>query len=216
MKVRCPHCKHVFAVSGERGAQPCPECTKTLLLPRFFGDKNPAEYNRAVLQRETMKRRQTSSVAGLPPAGMVFAKRPMRMFMIIALLVVIGGLLLQRVRQPGDTTEPARIKLALENLTTLRIAVERFHHHCGRYPTTEEGLAALLLNPDAEGWNGPYILGLRPDPWGRQFQYRLDHDEPVITSVGADAIAGTQQDLKAPPLPPDAAERAEGIIRVTP
>ncbi len=216
MKVRCPHCKHVFTVKNQRAAQTCPECNKTLLLPRFFGDKNPAEFNRAVLQREMMKRRQASSGGGLPPAGMIFSKRPTRMFIIIAVLVIIGGVLIQRVRHPVDTTEPARIELALENLVTLRIAVERFYNHCGRYPTTDEGLAALLLDPGADGWNGPYILGLRPDPWGRQFKYRLENGRPVIKSFGADGIAGTQQDLKAPSLLMDEAKGDEGVIRVTP
>ncbi len=217
MKVRCPHCKHVFPVAPQRGAQTCPECSKTLLLPRFFGDKTPSETNTAVLHREMLKRRQSAGGAGLPPAGMIFTKRPMRMFLIIALLVFIGGLLLQKVRQPADLEEPARIELALENLMTLRIAVERFRDDCGRYPTTEEGLAALLLDPGIEGWNGPYILGLKPDPWGRSFRYRLENDEPLLTSTGSDGIPGTDLDLRAPPLPPtDEEDLDEGVYRVRP
>ncbi len=217
MKVRCHHCKHVFPVHDERGAQTCPECSKTLLLPRFFGDKNPAETNTAVLHREALKRRQSAVGAGLPPAGMIFTKRPMRMFIIIALLVVIGALLLQRVRQPGELEESARIDLALENLLTLRIAVERFYNDCGRYPATEEGLAALLLDPGVDGWNGPYIMGLKPDPWGRSFRYRLENGKPLLTSAGSDGIPGTELDLKAPPLPPaDEADLEEGVYRIRP
>ena len=217
MKVRCPHCKHVFPTDPKRGAQPCPECSKTLLLPRFFGGKHPAEINPAVLHRETLKRRQSAAGAGSPPAGMIFTKRPMRMFLIIALLVFIGGILLHKVRQPSDLEEPARIELALKNLMTLRIAVERFRRDGGRYPTTREGLAALLLDPGVEGWNGPYILGLKPDPWGRSFRYRLDHDEPLLTSSGSDGIPGTTLDLRAPPLPPEeAADLEEKFYRVQP
>lgn len=216
MKVRCPHCKHVFGVDTQRGAQTCPACAKTLLLPRFFGDKKPAEVNRAVLQREILKRRRASAGGGLPPAGMIFAKRPTRLFFIIAVLVVIGGLLIQRLRQPVDLTESARITLALENMETLGIALQRFYHHCGRYPTPEEGLAALILNPGVDGWNGPYILGLRPDPWGRQFQYRLDNGNPVISSFGADGMAGTEKDLTVRPVPEHATVGDPGVIRVTP
>ena len=51
-----------------------------------------------------------------------------------------------------------------------------FHSHVGRYPTTEEGIAALFSAPRAveSTWKGPYVSGdrLPLDPWGREYQYR--------------------------------------------
>lgn len=216
MKVRCPHCKHVFESSGLRGAQTCPNCFKTVLLPHFFGGKHASEVHSAVLHREALRRRRAAMSGKLPNAGMVFMKRPLRVFMVVALLLMFGGALLRKVRDPRDLAEPARIELALNNLATLRIAVERFRNDCGRYPTSREGLAALLLNPGVEGWNGPYILGLKPDPWRRAFQYRLDQGTPIITSLGADGIAGTALDLTAPMPPTQAVILDQGVYAVRP
>ncbi len=197
MKVRCPHCKQVFNVENGRGAKQCPECAKTVLLPRFFGDKGPARINSSVLYRETVLRRKESGV-NLPAPGFAFLKRPMHVVIVLVLLLTAGGLLLRQARSPAELEDAARVRLARENLARLSVAVERFRKDCGRYPTTEEGIAALMLNPGIENWQGPYVIRLRPDPWRRPFQYRLENGIPRITSMGADGIAHTEDDLEAP------------------
>jgi general secretion pathway protein G len=51
--------------------------------------------------------------------------------------------------------------------------LEKFRNDTGRYPTTEEGLAALRDRPNVDqGWNGPYLKKLVPlDPWGEPYRY---------------------------------------------
>jgi len=46
--------------------------------------------------------------------------------------------------------------------------------HTGRYPSTEEGLNALLSPPsdEATNWKGPYVKKLPNDPWGTPYQYK--------------------------------------------
>lgn len=60
--------------------------------------------------------------------------------------------------------------------TTLQAPLANFKLHVGRFPTTEEGLQALLTcPPGTEGtWKGPYLNSIRVpvDPWGNPYEYR--------------------------------------------
>ena len=50
------------------------------------------------------------------------------------------------------------------------IAVERYKRDCGQYPTTNQGLDALISNPVIRGWRGPYLPETVPlDPWGNRY-----------------------------------------------
>ena len=64
-----------------------------------------------------------------------------------------------------------------------------------RYPTTTEGLEALVVRPQgAENWNGPYIRGgqLPQDPWGNAYLFRapVDNGRYEVLSLGADGREG--------------------------
>lgn len=90
---------------------------------------------------------------------------------IIALLTGTVGL-------AGRTQiERARHLAARQQLAVLRLALETYALDVGRYPTTEQGLAALVtpptLTPVPEVWRGPYLTGDVPrDPWGEPYRYR--------------------------------------------
>ena len=65
----------------------------------------------------------------------------------------------------------------------------------GAYPTTEDGLVALIEEPsDADGWNGPYLdAGEVPeDPWGNEYVYRSpgEENEYELLSLGSDNSTG--------------------------
>jgi len=126
------------------------------------------------------------------------ATRHARGFTLLELLVVIViiGLLAAYVgpkyfAQLGKsevTVAKAQIEAFEKSLDTYRLDV-------GRYPTTEEGLAALLVAPPAAGtrWNGPYLKKAVPlDPWGHAYQYRApgSKGEYDIVSMGKDGQAG--------------------------
>jgi general secretion pathway protein G len=73
----------------------------------------------------------------------------------------------------------------------LMAGLERYKADCGQYPSLAEGLYALVHNPGAAGWRGPYIDGEVPaDPWGRAFEYHLENLQPEIVSYGADGKPG--------------------------
>jgi general secretion pathway protein G len=73
-------------------------------------------------------------------------------------------------------------------------AVDNFRLDMGRFPTTEEGLAALTTRPaDGDKWNGPYLRkDVVPDPWGHAYLYRAPgtKSEYEILSYGRDGQPG--------------------------
>jgi len=78
-------------------------------------------------------------------------------------------------------------------ITTIKSLLDAFHRDCGRYPSTEEGLAALQIAPkEASHWHGPY--GSRPiteDVFGNPITYSSDSDDQFkLKTLGADGKTG--------------------------
>jgi len=81
----------------------------------------------------------------------------------------------------------------------LRTALECYLLDCRRYPSPAEGLKALIMPLDVEGWQGPYIDILKPDPWRTPYSYTLTNNQVRLLSAGPDQSEGTPDDLMAPP-----------------
>ena len=124
--------------------------------------------------------------------------RRARGFTLIELLVVlvILGLLAVLVGPQvikylgGANTKTA--KLQIEDFST---ALDAFRLDMGRYPTTSEGLQALVSQPaGATRWNGPYLRKniVPKDPWGHDYQYRAPGQQGYfdLYSLGADNAEG--------------------------
>jgi len=78
-----------------------------------------------------------------------------------------------------------------------------YRSHCGAYPSTEQGLAALFAKPAGApaSWKGPYLEGRPPvrDAWGRDFAYRSDGRTYTLASAGEDGRFGTDDDIGGTP-----------------
>jgi general secretion pathway protein G len=80
-------------------------------------------------------------------------------------------------------------------------ALRRFKQDTGRFPSTEEGLQALIVQPTSvENWKGPYMKdGLPKDPWGNPYIYRepgtLNADGVDVLSFGPDLRDGGGDDI---------------------
>jgi general secretion pathway protein G len=115
------------------------------------------------------------------------------MLVVLTIISLIVGLVGPRVLNYLSESRVKTAKLQIENLGS---ALDLFYMDTGRYPTTSEGLAALVQRPsDVEVWNGPYIKGSRlpPDPWGNNYLYRspVEHLPPYeIISLGSDGHEG--------------------------
>ena len=108
---------------------------------------------------------------------------------IIGLLAAyVGPKYFAQLGKSEVTIAKAQIEAFEKSLDTYRLDV-------GRYPTTEEGMAALITAPaTATGkWNGPYLKKALPlDPWGHAYQYRSPgaKGDYEIVSLGKDGQPG--------------------------
>lgn len=82
---------------------------------------------------------------------------------------------------------------------SLKVALDQFEIDTDRFPTTTEGLEALKNSPPdvATKWHGPYLHDIPLDSWGRPFIYASPGktDPFEITSTGPDGILGTPDDI---------------------
>jgi general secretion pathway protein G len=125
-----------------------------------------------------------------------------RGFTLVELLVVmvIIGLLATLVapglfKQLGKGQQSA----AKAQVSSIEQALDKFRLDVGRYPTTQEGLNALVTNPGIENWDGPYVkTGTITDPWKRPYQYQQPgtHGEFDLFSYGRDGNPGGEGEDK--------------------
>lgn len=129
--------------------------------------------------------------------------RSMRAFTLTEMLlviVIIGVLAGALVVSLSGRSQEARLTRAQSDISAkLSLALDLFEQDCGRFPTTEEGLEALVTDPGINGWKGPYLRGgLKPDPWGTPYSYSHDSDDATqyeVSSAGPDLQFGTEDDV---------------------
>jgi general secretion pathway protein G len=88
----------------------------------------------------------------------------------------------------------SEVKAARAQIDALQKSLDQYRLDVGRYPSTEQGLSALLTKPaDERRWAGPYLAKALPkDPWGHDYQYRApgEHGEYDLLSLGKDGRPG--------------------------
>lgn len=121
----------------------------------------------------------------------------MRGFTLLELLVVmvIIGLLAGYVGPKlfGQIGK-SEVKATRAQIDALQKALDQYRIDTGRYPSSEQGLVALVARPpDEPRWQGPYLAkAVPPDPWGRAYLYRApgEHGEYDLLSYGRDGQPG--------------------------
>lgn len=130
-------------------------------------------------------------------------RRSARAFTLVELLLVLVILaVLAMVVVPKFTgrSEQARETAAKTDIANLETALDAFEVDCGRFPSTEEGLAVLLQAPaGVQNWRGPYIKRTPVDPWGNAYLYRYPgaHNPSSydLSSGGPDGREGGDNDI---------------------
>jgi general secretion pathway protein G len=124
-------------------------------------------------------------------------KRHSRGFTLLELLVVmvIIGLLAAYVGPKYfSQIGKSEVKTAKAQIVGFEKALQQYRLDVGAYPSTEQGLQALVTKPANVGkWDGPYIEKAVPmDPWGRPYVYTSpgEHGEVDISSLGRDGRPG--------------------------
>ena len=123
--------------------------------------------------------------------------RPHRGFTLLELLVVmvIIGLLAAYVGPKYfSQIGKSEIKTTRAQLVGFEKALQQYRLDVGRFPTTEQGLQALVTRPaSVSKWDGPYLeKAVPPDPWGQPYLYVSpgEHGDFDISSTGRDGRPG--------------------------
>ena len=118
---------------------------------------------------------------------------------LMVVLVIIGVLAALIVPNVLDRTDDARATAARTDVHNIMQALKLYKLDNRRYPTTEQGLAALVQRPTQAplptNWSaGGYLEKLPNDPWGQPYQYLNPglHGEIDVMSFGADGQSGGQ------------------------
>ncbi|MBB6561408.1 general secretion pathway protein G [Acidovorax soli] len=125
-------------------------------------------------------------------------------FTLIELLIVmvILGLLASLVgpRLFGQL-DASKVKAARTQIEMLGAAMDTYRLDMSRYPSTEQGIAALSEKPadaaEAARWRGPYLKKkVDKDPWGNSYVYRApgEKSDYELSSLGADGKEGGSGD----------------------
>jgi general secretion pathway protein G len=156
------------------------------------------EMTETVLLRGTMRRRMRPAAAGLrAQRGFTLVE----MLVVLAIIGMIVGLVGPRVLNYLNDAKIKTAKIQIENLAS---SLDLFYLDMGRYPTTEEGLAALVQRPGgAAEWSGPYIKANSApmDPWVRPGKTGRSTSAPWGRKIGTAAWrsrAGAMRNIEGP------------------
>lgn len=116
---------------------------------------------------------------------------------LMVVLVILGVLAAVIAPKIMDRPDEARVIAAKQDIASLSQALKLYRLDNIRYPSTEQGLQALVVKPTIEpipsNWKaGGYVERLPKDPWGHDYLYLNPgrHGEMDVFSLGADGQAG--------------------------
>lgn len=118
------------------------------------------------------------------------------LLVVILILSILAALIIPRL---VSRTSDAKIAAAKSDIATLTSLLQQYRVDNDKYPTTEEGLQALRVQPaSATNWKGPYLTKDLPlDPWGNPYVYQSpgpDGQDFSIISYGSDGAPGGDGD----------------------
>jgi general secretion pathway protein G len=135
------------------------------------------------------------------PFGAV-AQAGMSMIEIMLVISLIGIMMTYLIRNIMGAADNAKADQAKIGMNMLIQDMQRYKLDNNKYPTTEQGINALITNPggDVKNWRGPYTEENKiNDPWANPFKYESDGRTVKMRSSGIDQIFDTPDDVTYPP-----------------
>ena len=134
-----------------------------------------------------MKTCTNARTASVAQAGFTL----LELLVVVAIIGLLAGYVAPRYFSQLGKSEAG---VARAQIDALEKSLDQYRLDTGRYPTTEQGLNALVVKPANEPkWNGPYLRkGLPADPWGNAYLYKIpgQRGEFDIVSYGKDGQPG--------------------------
>ena len=131
-----------------------------------------------------------------------YSLTPKKGFTLVELMlvvIIIGALVAMVLPSFTGRSKQARIQVAEADISAnIATALKLYEMDNGNFPSTEEGLNALLNKPaSALNWNGSYLERSPIDPWGKPYQYKCPgvHKVYDLYSLGKDTAEGTEDDV---------------------
>lgn len=125
----------------------------------------------------------------LPPSQRGFTL--LELLVVMVIIGMLAGLVAPRFFAQIGKSET---KVARAQIDSLEKSLDQYRLDVGRYPSSEQGLAALIERPSGlTRWSGPYLKkGIPADPWGNPYVYKSpgEHGEFDLLSYGKDGQPG--------------------------
>ena len=118
---------------------------------------------------------------------------------LLVVMVIIGLLAAYVGPKYFSQIGKSEIKMAQSQIDALEKALHQFRLDVGSYPSTEQGLEALVTQPDnVQKWQGPYLSKTPPpDPWERPYIYKYpgEHTDFDLFTYGKDGQPGGEDEM---------------------
>jgi general secretion pathway protein G len=124
---------------------------------------------------------------------------------LMIVVIIIAALSAMVVPRLSNRSEQAKIAVAEADINSnIGLALKLYKLDNGRYPTTSQGLNALISKPSSSpaptNWNGPYLESEPVDPWKAEYGYKSPGAQNTsgydLYSFGPDGAENTQDDIK--------------------
>jgi len=124
---------------------------------------------------------------------------------ILLVVIIIGMLVGVAVVKLGGVSKEAKMTTTRRQIDAYKTAIGLYEFHNGNYPSTEQGLQALVAlpggTPTPANWQGPYLDPpvIRKDQWGHDFIYKIPGQKlPTgydLYSAGPNGVDGDEDDI---------------------